>query len=1136
MRNTWIGSAARLTWAALLTGLLACGSQRPDSLGQTTGPTPPAPCAKPGTAGCACTVPGATAACGEVVTKSGNYVSCSMGNATCDGAAWGPCIGNVIVSKSLSPPTTAGGLHFSALGMPGVCPAGSNPCDPECNQTVDDPTSGFTAPAGFKTGPLGLSLSGVVSVPCTSLTVTPSVSSVVVTSLTTPTTITLTATAAPAGCATSPFTTLWTIDDVNEATISGTNNTNGVLTLQASLPGTTNVTAYGAGTNGTTAIAITLRIVDTTGIAPDTAASATQAGKFYTGGVTSAAPLPGTTASTASWLYPYANTYLPLALPAPIVQYKYAVAPGTSPNSAVKLSLRYPAGSTEAAATFNYATIITESTPDPQIYILQSAWQRFEQSARGNNASLVVQRWTGGAGGVLENETSRTIHFVDGQLKGTVFYNTYSSPQGGGTGAVLSIAPGATTPTLAVQPGGYCTTCHSVNSDGSKLITSGGVSGTSGVQDNTVKQYNIAAGGFPSPAVLLSWPGTTDHSPTSDKFAYGAVWKDGSLYMTYGGSGTGDVNLHAPAAPSQLYDPSNSGTAKTVTGWGTDEQAVSPKFSTDGTKLGFGFWGGAALSQSPSGTLASDPTGSTLAVVDFSCNANCTSGWTISNARAVTSPTNLATYVPLAGAATFHVTNGSTTVTATGSNFTNDLTPPQYIAFGAQAGVRYTVASVASNTSLTLSANYTGSTSTTSTATFSPLYAWPTFLPDNSGVIYQRQIVGSSAYIVITAPSNINTRNGAQADLWISNIPATSATAAIQTRLNALNGLDAAGVSYLPTTSRTVAPPTAYHSGHLTIPFTVADRCTVTGTALDVSDTQLNYLPAVNPTQAGGFNWVVFTTRRMYGNIAYANPWDANPNQACTSGVPLTKKLWVSAIDGTLTPGTDPSHPAFYLPGQELAAGNSNGEWVNTPCANIGASCTIADDCCGGTGGSPTTTCQITTAPATKTCVALGGACVAAGGVCNTAGSPGDCCTGLTCPGAGGKCFNPIVITYTPQTYTREFVASCPVAGTRPVWRFFQWQSTVPSGASIVFSAQTKELASDTYAPAMPLGIGTASATTAGTTWGQGPQTVDTVLVGAGLPSKPYLLVTMVFNPDPSQLQTPALKAWQQNFDCVAAQ
>ena len=44
------------------------------------------------------------------------------------------------------------------------------------------------------------------------------------------------------------------------------------------------------------------------------------------------------------------------------------------------------------------------------------------------------------------------------------------------------------------------------------------------------------------------------------------------------------------------------------------------------------------------------------------------------------------------------------------------------------------------------------------------------------------------------------------------------------------------------------------------------------------------------------------------------------------------KKLWVAAIDLNAPPGTDPSHPAFYLPAQELYAGNSRGDWTVDPC------------------------------------------------------------------------------------------------------------------------------------------------------------------------------------------------------------
>ena len=61
-----------------------------------------------------------------------------------------------------------------------------------------------------------------------------------------------------------------------------------------------------------------------------------------------------------------------------------------------------------------------------------------------------------------------------------------------------------------------------------------------------------------------------------------------------------------------------------------------------------------------------------------------------------------------------------------------------------------------------------------------------------------------------------------------------------------------------------------------------------------------------------------------------------------------TKKLWVAAIDLNAAPGVDPSHPAFYLPGQELIAGNARGFWTVDPCHTDGTTCETGDECCGG--------------------------------------------------------------------------------------------------------------------------------------------------------------------------------------------
>jgi hypothetical protein len=86
----------------------------------------------------------------------------------------------------------------------------------------------------------------------------------------------------------------------------------------------------------------------------------------------------------------------------------------------------------------------------------------------------------------------------------------------------------------------------------------------------------------------------------------------------------------------------------------------------------------------------------------------------------------------------------------------------------------------------------------------------------------------------------------------------------------------------------------------------------------------------------------------MYGNVATIDPWWSDPRDHDLTNTATTKKLWVAAIDLDPQPGSDPSHPAFYLPGQELLAGNARGFWVVDPCKPDGSPCSSGDECCGG--------------------------------------------------------------------------------------------------------------------------------------------------------------------------------------------
>lgn len=117
------------------------------------------------------------------------------------------------------------------------------------------------------------------------------------------------------------------------------------------------------------------------------------------------------------------------------------------------------------------------------------------------------------------------------------------------------------------------------------------------------------------------------------------------------------------------------------------------------------------------------------------------------------------------------------------------------------------------------------------------------------------------------------------------------------------------------------------------------------GANLTMRDQNLNYYPTVSPVSAGGYFWVFFTSRRTWGNMMTQAESDAT-----------TKKIWVTAvdieaIDGNFSspPMGDPSHPAFYLPGQELQAGNIRAFATLTPCKPEGTvGCTSGVECCKG--------------------------------------------------------------------------------------------------------------------------------------------------------------------------------------------
>jgi len=149
------------------------------------------------------------------------------------------------------------------------------------------------------------------------------------------------------------------------------------------------------------------------------------------------------------------------------------------------------------------------------------------------------------------------------------------------------------------------------------------------------------------------------------------------------------------------------------------------------------------------------------------------------------------------------------------------------------------------------------------------------------------------------------------------------------------------------------------------------------GAGLDPRDQHLSYQPTVNPISVGGYTWVVFVSPRDYGNalLSTADPTYEN-----------RKQLWVAAVDAHPQPGQDPSHPAFWLPGQDLSTINMSGYWSLEACHAQGTRCDQGYECCSGF-------CQVTGgAGASGTCVAgPTGGCSQEGEACTTTA---DCCGG----------------------------------------------------------------------------------------------------------------------------------------------
>jgi hypothetical protein len=132
--------------------------------------------------------------------------------------------------------------------------------------------------------------------------------------------------------------------------------------------------------------------------------------------------------------------------------------------------------------------------------------------------------------------------------------------------------------------------------------------------------------------------------------------------------------------------------------------------------------------------------------------------------------------------------------------------------------------------------------------------------------------------------------------------------------------------------------------------------------------------PMFCPVKRGGYSWMVFTSMRDWGNELV----DAGPN------INGKRRLWVAAIDGDIKTA-DPSHPAFYLEGQENTP-NMRAFWALSQCiqtpppGDTGMMCKANLECCSGFCVE-----DVCVDKTSQGCAGIGEACMTAGDCCNQA-------------------------------------------------------------------------------------------------------------------------------------------------------
>ncbi|HKU42116.1 MAG TPA: hypothetical protein VJR89_28350, partial [Polyangiales bacterium] len=184
---------------------------------------------------------------------------------------------------------------------------------------------------------------------------------------------------------------------------------------------------------------------------------------------------------------------------------------------------------------------------------------------------------------------------------------------------------------------------------------------------------------------------------------------------------------------------------------------------------------------------------------------------------------------------------------------------------------------------------------------------WPFFLPDNRAVVFVRtesaMYSGSDSGIGVAIQANISGSLPApkeRSDLYIADLGTGHVTLLAQAMGFETPADAEREATYLP---------------------------------FGTEDLHRNYYPTVSPVAAGGYFWVFFDSLRHFGSLG------------------VVRVLWGFAID--IQPdgnyALDPSHPPFYVAGQEFSMTSHFRAFAPlNRCAPNAAACESGIDCCAG--------------------------------------------------------------------------------------------------------------------------------------------------------------------------------------------